>query len=212
MKKIISVLSALACFSLSTTAQDFSQTRIELSGNYTMYKGEFQQKTPGVKLRVSVPFSEKIAGGLSFTYHLPIKVASEVSLSGGGSTASEFVYNFKTIGLDANYYFMDPEESAFAPYGTVGISFIAVSYKETIKGTIPQGEQALDLTPDESTSGFGLNFGLGAQYSFGQPKVFGEAGIVLPANKVQESFVSNPIPAHFVFNVGVRFALSGDGK
>jgi opacity protein-like surface antigen len=211
MKKIIPILVGMACISLYTKAQDFSQARIELGANYTMYKGELQKKTPGVKLRFSVPFSEKIAAGLSFTYHLPIKVASSVGLSGGGSTASEIVYNFKTIGLDANYYFKDEEEEGFTPYGTIGLSYIMVSYKENVKGSIPSGEEATDMIPSESKSGFGLNFGLGAQYSFGQPKVFGEAGIVLPANKVQNDFVSNPIPAHFVFNVGVRFAL-GSGK
>lgn len=211
MKKITSLFAVLVCITLSTTAQDFSQTRIELGGNYTMYKGDFQKKTPGVKLRVSVPFNERIAAGLSFTYHLPIKVASEASLSGGGSVASEFAYKFKTFGLDANYYFKEEVEEGFTPYGTLGISFISVSYKETAKGTIPQGEEA-DLLPGESKSGFGLNFGLGAQYSFGQPKVFGEAGIVLPANKVQDAYVSNPIPAHFVFNIGIRFALSSGGN
>lgn len=211
MKKVIPILVGLACICFSTKAQDFSQARIELGGNYTMYKGDFKQKTPGVKLRFSVPFSEKIAAGLSFTYHLPIKVASEVALSGGGKTESEIKYNFKTIGLDANYYFKEEEEEGFTPYGTVGLSYIMVSYKESVKGTIPAGEEATDMVPSESKSGFGLNFGLGAQYSFGQPKVFGEAGIVLPANKVQNELVANPIPAHFVFNVGVRFAL-GSGK
>jgi opacity protein-like surface antigen len=208
MKKRILTIMVLAITSFAAHAQlDFSQLRVELAGNYTMYKGDFQQKTPGAKFRVSLPVSEKAAAGLGFTYHLPVKVPSTVLISGGGSTASEVVYNFKTITLDANYFFGGEKSEGFTAYGTGGASFILVSYKENITGTIPAGQEATDLLAKASLSGFGINLGLGAQYSLGKPKIFGEAGIALPANKVQNQYVSNPIPAHLTFNVGIRFAL-----
>jgi hypothetical protein len=206
-KKILSFI-ALTAFAISANAQlDFSQIKLELAGNYTMYKGDFQKSTPGTKFRVSLPVSEKVAAGLGFTYHFPIKTPSLVSLSGGGTTASEIVYNFKTITLDGNYFFGGEKSDGFTAYGTFGASLILVGFKENITGTVPSGQQATDLAPKESLNGFGINLGLGGQYSFGKPKVFGEAGIALPANKVQNQYVSNPIPAHFMFNVGVRFAL-----
>jgi opacity protein-like surface antigen len=207
MKKIsLSLMTTL----LLITAQaqlDFSNVRIDVGGNYTMYKGDFQQKTPGVKVRVSVPSGDRIAIGLGFTYGFPIKTPSEIALSGGGSVPSEIAYNFKTIHLDGNYFFGGEKEDGLTVYGSAGIGLVLVGYKENIKGNIPAGEQPMDQIEPGNESGFTLNFGLGTQYSLGTAKIFGDAGLALPANQVNEQAVENVIPAHFTFNLGVRFSL-----
>src|SRR5689334_6889190 len=107
MKKVIFVAAMFFAAVAAYAQPDFSQLRFDLGGNYTQFKGDFRQKAAGIKLKASVPFNERMSAGLSFTYHMPIKVASEVTLTNGGSTASEMAFNFKTIGLDANYNFTD---------------------------------------------------------------------------------------------------------
>lgn len=212
MKRIFSVALLLTATMITQAQIDFSDLRIELAGNYTQYKGDFQQSTPGVKLRFSVPVTEKARVGLSYTHGFPIKEASSVSLSPSGSAASEIVYNFKTITLDGQYMFGEEKFNGFSAYGTLGAGLVLVKYEEKLKSSLPAGTTAIDQAPKESVNGFSLNFGLGAQYSFGKPKAFAEAVFALPANKVNEQYVTNPIPTHLIFNVGVRFALGSGGS
>ena len=59
-------------------------------------------------------------------------------------------------------------------------------------------------------SGFTINLGLGGEYKFGKPSVFGEAGIALPANKAGDAYIENYIPTHFFLNVGVKFSFGSN--
>lgn len=209
MKRFLSA-ALLVMVSMASQAQwDFSDLRVELAGNYTQYKGDFQQSTPGAKLRVSVPMGNRLRVGLGYTHGFPIKLASSVTISPSGSVPSEFVFNFKTISLDGNYLFVDEKANGFTPYGTIGGGLVLVSFQEKLKGSLPAGSIALDQAPKQSVNGFTINFGLGGQYSFGKPKVFAEAALALPSNQVNNQFVQNPIPLHILFNLGVRFAFGG---
>lgn len=208
-KQILVGLAALLLTTVSYAQVDFSKIRFELAGNYTSYRGDFREKTTGIKFRASLPINEKFAAGLGFTYHLPIKVASTASVSDGSSTTTDLKFNFKTITLDGNYFFSDEKTQGFTPYANLGIGLVLVNWKESLTGTVPAGE-TVSLSPGESLSGFTINFGLGAQYSFGRPMIFADAGLALPGNQVNNTYVYNPIPAHLVFNVGCRFALNND--
>jgi opacity protein-like surface antigen len=211
MKHFFSAALLLMASMASKAQLDFSDLRVELAGNYTQYKGDFKESTPGVKLRVSVPVGERVRVGLGYTHGFPIKLPSSVSLSPSGSAPSEFSFNFKTISLEGNYLFTDEKPNGFTPYGTIGGALVLVSFQEKLKGSLPVGSTALDQAPKESVNGFTINLGLGAQYSFGKPKVFAEAGLALPSNQVNNQFVTNPIPFHLTFNLGVRFSFgSGD--
>jgi len=207
MKKTILFLITTTLLTSAKAQLDFSNPRIDIGGNYTMYKGDFQQKTPGVKARISVPSGERLAIGVGFTYGFPIKTPSEVALSGGGSVPSEIVYHFKTILVDCNYFFGGEKEEGLTVYASGGAGLVLASYKENLKGSIPSGQEPMDQIEPASESGFTLNFGLGTQYSMGTAMIFGDAGIALPANQVNGQVVENIIPAHFVFNLGVRFSL-----
>ena len=207
MKKAIFISAFILVSQLSKAQLDFSNSRIELAGNYTMYRGDFGQNTPGAKIRFSVPTGDRFTVGLGFTYSSPIKEASTVSYNPSGSVPSELVFNFKTISLEGNYYFGGENENGFNAYGMGGVSLVLVNYKENLKGTPPSGGIPIDLVESTSENGFTINLGLGAQYSLGRPKIFGEAQIAIPANQVNGQFVENVIPGHFIFNVGIRFAL-----
>lgn len=210
MKKKLSLTALSLIFVLVTKAQpDFSDIRFDIGANYTMYKGDFQEKTPGIKIRAAVPFSEKMAMGLGFTYGFPIKTPSIVALTGGGTVPSEIVFNFKTITLEADYFFGGEKETGVTVYGSGRAGFVLASYKEKLKGTIPAGEEPLDQVEATTESGFTLNGALGLQYALGAAKIFADAGVALPANQVNGQFVANVIPAHFMFNVGIRIGLGG---
>ncbi|HWJ29349.1 MAG TPA: hypothetical protein VNS32_22610, partial [Flavisolibacter sp.] len=61
-----------------------------------------------------------------------------------------------------------------------------------------------------SANGFTLNFGIGGSYNMGSAVLFGEAGLGLPANKVNDQYVENVIPAQFIFNAGVKIPLGSN--
>jgi opacity protein-like surface antigen len=207
MKKNLLILVIAMIATSVANAQFLSKLRIDAGANYTMYKQEFQQKTAGAKLRVSVLATEKIAAGLAFTYGFPIKIPSTVSFTGGTTVPSEVIYNFKTISLDANFYFGGEKNPGFSVYGAAGIGLVLVGYKENLKGNAPAGQAAQDQLEPGTETGFTINLGMGAQYSLGMVKIFADGGIALPANQVNNEYVENVIPFHFTFNLGVRISL-----
>jgi hypothetical protein len=212
MKKSLLILLLCVSITPAINAQlDFSDLRVDLGGNYTMYKGDFQESTPGAKIRVSVPFNENMAIGLGFTYGFPIKSPSEVTYSGGSTVNSEIAYKFKTISLEYDIFLGGENEEGISPYLSGRVGLVLATYEEELKGTPPSGEEPLDMISKTTESGFTLNGAVGAQYAFGAVKVFADAGIALPANQVNNQYVANVIPAHFMFNVGVRLSLGGGG-
>ena len=200
-------MMAIAFAAISQAQFDAANLFGSVSGNYTMYKGEFQQKTPGVKLDLGYSFSEKIRGALGYTYHLPIKVPSTVTAGNGVNTtsvASEVVYNFTTISVIGNYTFGESEENPVSLYAPLGVGYVMTKYKEELKAAMPNGYAEQDQLEPGKESGFVMNFGLGAQYNFGAIRAFADASLVLPANQVNNQYVENVIPSHLVFNAGIR--------
>ena len=210
-KNLLILVITMITVSAANAQLDFSNMRVDVGANYTMYKGDFQQKTPGVKVRLSVPAGEIGALGLGFTYGFPIKFPSEVTFSGGSTVASEIVYKFKTISLEFDYYFGGENEEGFNIYASGRGGLVLASYKEELKGNAPSGESPIDLLEPGSENGFTLNLALGGQYSLSRIKIFGDAGIAIPANQVNGQYVENVIPAHFMFNAGIRIPL-GQGS
>ena len=214
MRKTLVFMMAIAIVGAAKAQFDASKLFASVSGNYTMYKGDFQQKTPGVKLDIGYSFTEKIRGALGYTYHLPIKVASSVSASnelGSKSIPSEVVYNFSTISLLGNYTFGESEDNPISFYAPLGIGYVMAKYKEELKESMPPGYTAMDLLPSGSQNGFILNFGLGGQYNFASARAFADASLVLAANKVNDQYVENYIPPHFAFNLGIRIPFGDRG-
>lgn len=198
------------------SASAFSQFSVGAAANYTSYKGDFQKATPGGHIRLGYGVSEKFTANLGFTYGMPIKQASAVMVADDmGNTmdvASEIKFNFKTFSLLANYRFIGDEETAANFYGQFGAGLVLINYKEDITGSYDKNtyQHPQDLIEKSNESGFTLNFGLGGEYRIGTPSIFAEAGIALPANKVNNSYVENVIPTHFVLNLGIKIPFGNN--
>lgn len=186
---------------------DLSALHLDLAGNYTRYGGDFQQKTTGVRIQVSAPVSDQIRVSLGYTHGLPLKIPTTTYLSPTGTVNSETVYHFKTFTLEGIYNFKEDEGEGFNAYAIAGIGYVAVSIKKEIKESIPPGFSVYNSWDTESANGFTISGGIGASYSFGLPGVFAEARLSLPANKVNNNYVDNPIPMHIGFNVGLRLSF-----
>ena len=206
MKKIYFLLLGLVII-VSAKAQ----LSVGVNANYTMYRGDFKRSTPGAQLRVSYDFDEKVTGMFGFTYGLPIKEASTALVSdqyGNTQTvASEFQDKFKTFHLLVHYTFVGDQESAGKFYGIAGAGLVFAKIDENITGNYDKSKyQPMDMYSDK-VNGFTLNFGLGGEYHLGGPSLFFEGGISIPANKMNDMYITNPIPGHFFFNGGVKFPL-----
>jgi hypothetical protein len=204
------VLSILAIAMIMTAS---AQLSFGVNANYTMYKGSFQRSTIGSQIRASYAVNEKAAAVLSFNYGFPIKDPSLVMLQdnfGGTKTvASEINYKFKTFNLLGNYTFVGDDESTGKFYGLAGIGVVLVSYDETIKENYDKNTYTPMDQVKGKDNGFTINLGLGGEYRLGAPALFAEAGLALPANQANGQYIENPIPAHFILNVGVKFNFGG---
>lgn len=210
MKKTLLFLFCAAAIATTASAQvSFSDLRVDIGGNYTMYKGDFGKNTPGAKLRFSLPVNEKAAIGLGFTYGFPIKEASAMPLMSGGSVPSEYVYKFKTFTLEGDYFFGGEKEEGMTVYLSGRAGLVLANMKEELKGSIPAGDQPVYELEPIKENGFTIGLSLGGQYSMGNAKLFADAGFNFPANQVNGQYVENVIPSQLTFNLGLRFSLFG---
>jgi hypothetical protein len=208
MKKCF--LSLLAMFAIMAAS---AQLSVGVAANYTMYKQEFQKSTSGAQIRAGYNVSEKLTGVLSFTYGMPIKFESSVSLEDNmgnqSSVDSEIKYNFKTINLFGQYSLLGSEETAGKFYGLAGVGFVFVNYKEEVLEDYDKSVYTATDLLKGNESGFTINLGVGGEYNFGTVAAFGEAAIALPANQANGMYIDNAIPTHFIFNFGVRLPIGG---
>lgn len=213
MKKIgLSLFGMLAIYAAS------AQLSFGVNANYTQYKGDFQQSTPGAQIRGSYSFSPKTAAVLSFTYGMPIKEESTVQMADASNNtidvASQITYKFKTINFVGQYNLIGDEESTGKLYGMVGGGLVLVTYNEAITGNYDKSQYTEPMNQLEKTTenGLTLNFGVGGAYRVGTPVIFGEAALALPANQANGQYIENVIPAHFIFNLGVKLNIGGSNQ
>lgn len=210
MKKMILSLCGLATISIAS-----AQLSVGAYTNYTMYKGNVGRNAAGFGVRAAYQ-AEKNGYSLSFTNGMPMKYNTTTYLNSNtsaGSTkevAAEQKLTFRAIQLAATRTLIGDEESTGRFYGGVGAGFVLASYSETITGSYDKTAYSQMEGSNGSENGFTLNVLAGGEYKLGMPTLFAEAGIALPANKVNDQYVANYIPAHFMFNVGVKFQLGGE--
>lgn len=213
MKKKVFVMMSALCMSVAGFSQiSASDFTVGVAGNYTMYKGDFQRSTPGVKVELGYGLLKKVGFSLSYTKGFPIKTASQlvVSNSTGNSQTipAEVRTNFSTIALAAQYRLVGSEESAFGLYLPFGAAYVAATSKQKTTQSVPAGYTTSEGNfESDKESGLTLNLGLGAQYSIGMPTIFAEGALALPANKAGDTYITNYIPGHFILNAGVRITL-----
>lgn len=205
MRKVFLSLLGIASFCAAS-----AQLTVGLNGNFTKYGGDLDRSTPGIGVKVGYQ-KERFAFELGFTNGFAITeqssaIAYNNSTGGEKMVPTEARLNFKTISLMSNRTLIGDEESTGSMYLGFGASFVIASYSEKVKGNVESGYTVTDL-PSDSENGFTLNGLIGGQYKLGKPAIFGEAGFSYPANTVNNAYVANAIPAHLVFNLGVRFRL-----
>ena len=208
MRKIVLSLTGLVLVCAAS-----AQLSVGVNANYSKYTGDVSRGTPGLGLRVAFE-KEKNSIVLSFTNGFAIKETGSVSLmhNSNGTTkevAAESTLGFKTISLMGLHTLIGDEESTGNLYGGFGASFVLASYKEKITGSYDNNYTAPDMT-SENSNGLTINALLGGQYKLGKPAIFAEAGFAFPANTVNNMYVENVIPAHMMFNLGIKFTLGGE--
>ncbi len=118
----------LSLILICITASPCSQFSVGLAADYSAYKADFKKSTPGPQLRVGYQVNEKFTANLGFTYGLPIKQKSDVTIMDDDDNTilvdSDIKFNFKTISLLANYRFIGDEESTGSFYGQFGASYV----------------------------------------------------------------------------------------
>jgi len=207
MRTISFVLAMVLCTSVAHAQFDVANFSASLSGNYTMYKKDFKENTPGIKFDLGYSLNDKTRIGLGYTYHMPIKIPSVITSFDGSNetqTPSDYKFNFTTISFVGNYTFINTEEDVFSLYGMVGGSFVMVKYKEEPRSPLPTGTIDSDQGEAGKENGLAINLGLGAQYNLGTLRIFADAGVGIPSNQANDLYISNPIPFHIIFNAGVR--------
>ncbi|HEV7620927.1 MAG TPA: hypothetical protein VGO09_04305 [Flavisolibacter sp.] len=208
MKQAFLILCSFTILSVAS-----AQFTAGINANYTMYKGDFKKSTPGIQIRLGYAATEKTDFILSFNYGMPIKQASSTILSdqngnSASSVPSEIKYKFKTFNLIGHYNFIGDQESLGKFYGLAGIGLVLLKYDETVTGSYDKSAYTPANLLTGSESGFTINLGIGGEYNIGGPSLFGEAGLALPANTVNNQYVANVIPAHFLINLGVKINLT----
>lgn len=189
-----------------------AQISFGVNGNYSKYAGTVSKSAPGFGVRASYE-QERYAGVLAFTNGFAIteKGTRTVTNAAGNSkeVASEGRLTFKTISFIGNRTLIGDEESTGKFYLGLGASFVMAKYTEAITGSYDNSYKAPEMNK-ESNSGLTINGLLGGEYKIGMPSLFAEAGVAIPANQMNNSYIENVIPAHFIINVGVKFTLGGD--
>jgi hypothetical protein len=205
MKKVF-----LSLLGLATYCATSAQLTVGLNGNFSKYGGDLNRSTPGIGLKVGYQ-KERFGFELGFTNGFAITeegtvIAYNNTTGGEKSVPAEARLSFKTISLMSNRTLIGDEETTGSMYLGFGASFVIASYKEKVKGSLESGYTVSDLG-SESENGFTLNGLIGGEYRLGKPAVFGEVGFSYPANTVNNAYVTNAIPAHLIFNLGVRLRL-----
>ena len=209
MRKVFLSLIGLASFCAVS-----AQFSVGVNANYSKYGGNLSQGTTGFGARASYE-QDRTGGYLSFTNGLPITQTGTVDLihnTGGASkeVAAEGKHSFKTFTLIGTRTLIGDAETAGKFYLGFGASYVIAKYSETIKESYDKNVYTAPDMYNDSESGFTINGLLGGEYKIGRPFVFAEIGFAFPANQVNETYVENVIPAHLVFNLGVKLPLTSN--
>ena len=209
MRKIF--LSVLGMMSLLCASAQFSAGA---AYNYTMYKQNFRESTPGIHVRGGYLLSDRFSIVASYTHALTVKEPFFMNIYDGygnfaGGVESQERYHFKTISLQGLYNFIGTEKTLGSVYATVGGGLILLHMKERITGDLHQGFFAYREVETENESSMAVNFGLGGQYKLagdykcGTPAIFGEVLMSYPTNEANGQYIQNAIS----INVGFKFTF-----
>ena len=184
-----------------------AQLSASAGATYTNYGSEFGKASPGVHLRGSYYFREKVAAGLGVSYSLPIKTSYD-----DGTTKFNKTSSFMSVGVVATFHLIGSYETDFSWYFPFAANYQFGNSKYSINNN-----QAGVVAPEsEKLSGLTVGLNTGLQYRIGNPYVFVEAGFALAANNTSNTrdgvIGTNPAPSSTVLQLGIRIPFgSGVG-
>lgn len=203
MKKIFLTLTFMGAFCL------FAKAQLSASAGaiYANYGSEFGKASPGVHLRGSYYFREKVAAGLGISYSLPMKTTYD-----DGITKFDQSSSFMSVGVVATFHLIGSYETDFSWYFPFAANYQFGNSKYSITNN-----QASVVAPESAKlSGLTVGLNTGLQYRIGNPYVFIEAGFALAANNTSNTrdgvIGTNPAPSSTILQLGIRIPFgSGVG-
>lgn len=200
MRKLLLTIAFAATAILTAKAQ----ITISAGTSYSNYGSDVGKATPGVQLRGAYNISPKRAVGFGVSYSLPVKQTMSYGADNFHQTSSFMAGNIFGI-----FHLIGRHDSKFSLYFPLGIGYVLgdMKYKAVSGGTT--------TIETEKISGLTANANVGIQVALGAPMVFAEAGFAYPAGNTSNSRTGmtgdNPIPAHSILQLGVRFPFGSSG-
>ena len=187
----------------------FAKAQLSASAGaiYANYGSEFGKASPGVHLRGSYYFREKVAAGLGISYSLPMKTTYD-----DGITKFDQSSSFMSVGVVATFHLIGSYETDFSWYFPFAANYQFGNSKYSITNN-----QASVVAPESAKlSGLTVGLNTGLQYRIGNPYVFIEAGFALAANNTSNTrdgvIGTNPAPSSTILQLGIRIPFgSGVG-
>ncbi len=219
MKTMFRIFS-LAVFAL-IASQSFSQFMITGQGSYLKLLGGSDIKNFGFGGKLEYGINEKTVPYLGVNYYLPYKYSGMVEGSAFSSATSpqhieveaEHSISFTQITLGAKRYLGGSTESTVGFYILAELGYLLAPYKVTIVDDYDENMyEVFSNTGKETLQNFIIDFGLGLDGNLSFGTIFIETKLCLPANKVNDQYVSIDIPASWCTNAGVRFTLGDSGR
>ena len=216
MSKRLTKLLAVVILLLTINPRD-SKGQISVGGtlNYTKYLGGSTIKSAGIGLQGSYDVSDQLAVRFTFQYNFPAEMNEYTYVTAFSSATSpsqlEIPYSTTTnvmmFNFDGKKYFGNASVEDGGFYGLAGLG-LALAKSKFETGSYDQSlyYSGFDAT-SSNTSQFYLRLFLGYEYSLSKLKLFGESGLGLAANQVNEEEVEIQLPSYFNFNIGVRLPL-----
>lgn len=158
------------------------------------------------KLAVVVSYNTQIPV-TSDTYDAYAQANSSLVTPSQVSVEVKDKVSFHQVAVEGNYYFVGDLEENFGLYGLAGVGLVFASVSSEV-GDYDKSKYNLgsEYSETQAYTGLLMNGGIGANFMLSdQISIFGEAKIGIPANRVNEQAVVNPIPFNYGFGVGVRF-------
>lgn len=188
----------------------FAKAQLSASAGaiYTNYGSEFGKASPGVHLRGSYYFREKVGAGLGISYNLPLKTTYDDGVAKFDRTSS-----FMSVGVVATFHLIGSYETDFSWYFPFAANYQIGTSKYSVAANQPAGTVAPE---NEKLSGLTVGLNTGLQYRIGNPYVFVEAGFALAANNTSNTrdgvIGTNPAPSSTILQLGIRIPFgSGVG-
>ncbi|MFM2358428.1 MAG: hypothetical protein RLY16_421 [Bacteroidota bacterium] len=198
MKRKLLLLFFVVLAGVVNAQKGFSYLNVDGHIGYAQFLGSLKYKPMVKGISLSFPLGETARCRIGYSKLGYSNFTGLAYLSNSGYAASNVRTTMELINFDILYYIEEPIGTGLFSYVFSGGSYIHGSYIEYPKGGIPEGEEL--VTPNiANLRGFDLHVGIGSEYSFGRPRVFGE---------VYAGYIPWPLQNGATYTTRVKFGCS----